>query len=166
MKIELKNDGTWCDFVEKFFLRLIVEQRKGVMARIATLLARKGYIIGSICVGKHLEDGEASIVLTVRGEEAEVKNAKDLLGKLIHVISIEMYHESDAVERELCLLKVEKGEDLKAKLSGFDFKVVKEGKDFVVVEIIDYPARIEELVALARKNFKVLDISRSGANAI
>ena len=156
---------------EKFILRLVVDNRKGVMARIATLLARKGYNISSICVGKHIEEGEASVVLTIYGTEAELQQAKNMLGKLVNVISIEMLHRGDVVERELCLIKIRGDGDstesaVKEKASGLQAKIVQRGKGFMVLEVTDYPAKVEEFVKACLKDFEVIDISRSGANAI
>ena len=93
--------------MEKFVLRMVVDNSRGVLARIATLVARKGYNIASICVGKHLEEGEASVVLTIYGNEDEVQGAKSMLGKLVNVISISMHRKSEVSEREHCLVKAE-----------------------------------------------------------
>jgi len=151
---------------EKFYLMIVVDNNKGVMARIATLLARKGYNINSVCVGKHLEGGEALITLSIMGEESEVMNARDLLGKLVNVISIEMARSGDVAERELCLVRLKSSKDMAKKLSGFNVKVLKENNGFAIVEVVDNPAVIEKFLEFAKKEIGILGISRSGSNAI
>lgn len=152
--------------MEKFILKLVVDNTKGVMARIATLLARKGYNISSIAVGKHLNEGEASIILAIYGDEAEVEIAKSTLGKLVNVISIEMRHKSEVAEREHCLLKIRAAEGIEKKLGGFEFRVLQNGNGFAVVELVDYPARVDEFLELANRELEVIDVSRAGTNAI
>ncbi len=152
--------------VEKFIIKIVADNNKGVMARIATLLARKGYNISSICVGSHLEPGEAGITLAINGSEGEVEQATKQLARLVNVISIKALHKSDVAEREHCLVKVKAGSGVKEKLGGSGAKVVQEGQGFVILEIVDYPAKVEEFVELAKKQFEIIDISRAGENAI
>ena len=154
--------------VDKFILKLIVDNTRGVMARIATLLARKGYNIASICVGKHIVEGESSIVLTIYGNENEVETAKNTLGKIVNVISISSTHSSEGVEREHCLVKIAKDGKEKKILSAKDFEArkVQEGAGFMVFEFVDYPPRVNEFVSLVLRECRVIDISRSGTNAI
>jgi len=151
---------------KKFFLKLVVDNQKGVMARIATLLARKGYNIKSVCVGSHLEDGEASIILIIMGEDLEVEIAKNTLGKLVNVISIEKLEENEIVQREDILLKVKKSPDLERKIAPFGAKVSGYTNEFAIIEMLDHPDKVEGFIEFAKKELGVVDISRSGANAI
>ncbi|MFH1391108.1 MAG: acetolactate synthase small subunit [Candidatus Diapherotrites archaeon] len=152
--------------MEKFIIKLIVDNTKGVMARIATLLSRKGYNITSIAVGSHLEEGEASIMLTIWGNETEVELAKNMLEKLINVIDIHKYHESEVIEKEHCLLKIKKTESPVAKLNNKNVVVLRENEGIMVLEYIDHPDKVEALITTAVKELDVLDISRSGTNAM
>jgi len=152
--------------IKKFLLKMVVDNQKGVMARIATLLARKGYNIKSVCVGSHLEEGEASIILIIMGEDLEVEIAKNTLGKLINVISIEKYEESEVVEREDLLVKVRKSPDLEKKIAPFGAKVSGYAKEFAIIEFLDHPDKVEEFIAFAKRELGVVDISRSGANVM
>ena len=149
---------------KKFFLKMIVDNQKGVMARIATLLARKGYNIKSVCVGSHLEEGEASIILIIMGEDLEVEVAKNTLGKLVNVISIEKLEENEIVQREDILLKVKKSVDLEKKIAPFGARISGHTHEFAIIELLDHPDKVEEFIEFAKKELGVVDISRSGAN--
>lgn len=151
---------------KKFFLKMVVDNQKGVMARIATLLARKGYNIKSVCVGSHLEEGEASIIFIIIGKPLDVEVAKNTLGKLINVISIEMYEEKDVVEKEDILLKVRKHPDIEKKISPFGAKISGNAGDYVIIELLDHPDKVEAFIEFAKKELGVVDISRSGANVM
>ena len=151
---------------ERHFLKIIAENKKWVMARIATLLARKGYNIVSICAGDHIEKGESSVILTVTGNEADLQNAEKLLNRLVNVISVSDVREGDVVEREHCLMKIKNSEGFRKKIEGFGAKILKENGDSVFLELVDYPAKVGEFVSMAKKDLHVIDISRSGTNAI
>ena len=153
---------------DRYVLKMVVDSRKGVMARIATLLARKGYNILSISVGRHIEEGEAIIVLAIQGTEAEIFQAKNMLGKLVNVISIESFHKSDVVERELCLLKIKSEGKKKAEelMKGLNAKILAEGKGSIVIEVVDYPNLVGEFTIKALAQLPIIEISRSGPNAI
>lgn len=153
-------------FMEKFLLKLIVENHRGVMARIATLLARKGYNIKSASVGKYLNKEEASIIILVEGSKEEIENAKNLLGKLISVIKIEMFNSDDLIEIENCLIKLKKAEGIEEKISQYNGKVLKENSNYVIVELVENPQKINEFVELMKEEFEIIDISRSGSNAM
>lgn len=152
--------------MEKFLLKLIVDNNRGVMARIATLLARKGYNITSVSVGSHIEEGEASIILTIWGSPREVESAKNMLGKLVNVISIEKYHESEVVEIEDCLIKIKKTSGVEEKIKDFNVKIVRDNDHTTVLEAVNHPDKITELIEFCRKEFEVVDINRSGTNAM
>lgn len=149
----------------KYLLRMIVDSRPGVMARIGTLLSRKGYNIKSICVGKHIEDGNASINLTIKGEEDEIMQAKEQLGKLIDVIKIDAFHESDIVEKEHVLVKIKNANGVGDKIREMGGTIVSEGEE-IVFEFLNHPSKIKDLINKVLNDFEVIDISRSGTNAI
>ncbi|MCR4335459.1 MAG: acetolactate synthase small subunit [archaeon] len=152
--------------MKKFFLKLIVDNNRGVMGRIATLLARKGYNITSVSVGSHVEKGEASIVLTIWGSQEEVESAKNMLGKLINVISSEMYPEEDVIEIEDCLIKIKKVDGIEEKLKGYLAGIIKENNDFAIIKAVDHPYKVESLIKKCQEEFEVIDINRSGTNVM
>ncbi len=148
-----------------FFVRLIAESQRGVMARITGLLARKGYNLKSICAGKHLVSGEASVVMKIEGSEDEIMNAKNILSKVVEVISVSVFEVGSVVERELCLFKVSKDFDFKV-FDGLNHRIVKDANDFFIVEAVDEPRLIDDAVGKAKEQGGLIDISRSGVNAL
>lgn len=148
-----------------FFIKMIAESKKGVMARITALLARKGYDLKSICAGKHLIDGEATVIMKMEGSEDEAMNARNILGKVVEVISVDVYKDHELAERELCLLKVKKDWSLEV-LNGASAKVVKETAEYKVIEIVGTPEVIDSAVEKAKSEEGLIDISRSGINAM
>ncbi|MEK6957545.1 MAG: acetolactate synthase small subunit [archaeon] len=152
--------------MEKYVLRMLVENQKGVMARIATLLARKGYNISSACVGRHFDRNEATIVLMIKGNEDEVQQAKSQLGKVVNVISIEVFPAKDAFLREQALFKIRAKKGLKEMLDSFGAKTLETREGCAIVEFIDRPERMKEFIEAVSKGFEIVEMSRSGTNVI
>ena len=149
----------------KYLLRLIVENQRGVMARIATLLARKGYNIKSICVARHLVEDEASIMLTIEGSNDIVEQAKNQLDKLVNVIKSDYFEESKIVERELALFKVEKKPGVKENMEKHGARLLeKNGR--LLFEFVGSPGEVDSFLEKIRKDFRLIDVSRSGTNAM
>ena len=136
------------------------------MARIATLISRKGYNIKSASVGKYMNKDEASIIILIDGNKEEIENAKNLLGKLISVIKVEMFDSTDLIETENCFVKLKKADGIGEKISRFDAKVLNETDGIVIVETRGKPEKVLEFVEFMKKEFEVIDISRSGTNAM
>ncbi len=150
--------------VEKFLLKMLVENNRGVMARIATLLARKGYNITSISVGSQ-NDGEATIVLSIWGTPNEVEGAKNTLGKLVNVISIEKYTPEEVIEVEDCLIKLRKTGKTDF-FADYNATIVAETNGVIIVRASNHPDKIKGLLERCMKELEVLEFSRSGTNAI
>jgi len=92
-------------------LSVLVENKSGVLARVASLFARRGFNIHSLAVAPTNRARFSRITVVVDLESAPLEQITKQLDKLIHVVKIEELRPTDAVERELMLVTVVKGED-------------------------------------------------------
>ncbi len=92
-------------------LSVLVENKSGVLARVASLFARRGFNIHSLAVAPTNRARFSRITVVVDLESAPLEQITKQLDKLIHVVKIEELRPADAVERELMLVTVVKGED-------------------------------------------------------
>ena len=92
--------------MSKHTLSVLVENKPGVLARIAGLVSRRGFNIDSLAVGptEHPEVSRMTIVVSVEGSPLEQVTKQ--LNKLVEVIKIVELEDRDAIERELLLVKV------------------------------------------------------------
>src|ERR671935_920340 len=90
----------------KHVLSILAENKPGVLARIAGLLARRGFNIDSLAVGPTDDVSIARFTLTVDGAAHPIDQVTKQLHKLVHVIKIRDLEPSDTVARELALFKV------------------------------------------------------------
>src|SRR3990172_6498143 len=85
----------------------LVQDKPGVLARVASLFRRRGFNIASLAVGNSEQAGLSRMTFVVNGDEDTVDQVTKQLGKLIDVVSISDLSDQETVARELALIKVE-----------------------------------------------------------
>ena len=100
----------------RHIITLLVENRAGVLARIAALIAAKGYNIDSLTVGETMDPSISRMSLVVRGDDSVVEQAVKQLNRLIDVIRVTDLTGEEFVERELVLVKVKAKSEAKAEI--------------------------------------------------
>ena len=130
-------------------LSVLVENKPGVLARIAGLFSRRGFNIDSLAVGptEHPEISRMTIVVNV--EDSPLEQVTKQLNKLVEVIKIVELEDSDAIERELLLVKVKADADTRGQVLDavqlFRAKVVDVAPDAVTIEVTGNAAQAQGL---------------------
>jgi len=150
-------------------LSVLVENRAGVLARVASLFARRGYNIWSLAVAPTEDEQFSRITVVVDVESAPLEQVVKQLNKLINVIKISELDPRDSVERELMLLTVRAAPGDRSQvleLVGlFDGRVLDVGHDELTVSLADAPERLDALETLLRPH-GILDLQRTGRVAL
>lgn len=102
--------------VHKHTIGLLVENRSGVLAKIANLIAAKGYNIDSLSVGETYDESMSRMTIVVHGDDAVLEQACKQLNRLIDVIKVQDLTGKKRVERELILLRVASTPDERAEI--------------------------------------------------
>ena len=135
-------------------LSVLVENKPGVLARIASLFSRRGFNIDSLAVGptEHPEISRMTIVVNV--EDSPLEQVTKQLNKLIEVIKIVELEPGDAVERELLLVKVKADPDTRGQVIDvvqlFKAKVVDVSVDAVTIEVTGNHDKLADFLRGAR----------------
>src|SRR5664279_1581967 len=87
-------------------ISVVVENKFGVLARIATLFAARGYNIDSLAVGETEDASVSRMTIVVSGNEAVLEQVEKQLNKLIDVIKVSNFVDEAHLERDLALIKV------------------------------------------------------------
>src|SRR5512142_1272358 len=90
----------------KHTISILVENRFGVLSRVANLFSARGYNIESLSVGETLDPSISRMTLVVRGDEFVIEQVMKQLHKLIDVIKVSDLTDDDYVDRELILIRV------------------------------------------------------------
>ncbi len=150
-------------------LSVLVENKPGVLARVAGLFSRRAFNIHSLAVGptEHPEISRITVVVDV--DELPLEQVTKQLNKLVHVLKIVELDAAKSVQRELLLVKVRcdarQRADVLQVVDLFRAHVVDVAPDSVVIEAIGNPEKLEALLtALAPHDLR--EIVQSGTVAI
>lgn len=150
-------------------LSALVNDRPGVLARIAGLFARRGYNIASITVGSAEEVGYSRMTIVSDGDDAVASQMVAQLLKLIDVIDVTDISKEKVVRRELSLIKVQTGKHTRLEISHilepFRVSIVDVGHSSLTVEVTGDTEKIDALIALLTP-FGVMQIARTGVTAL
>lgn len=150
-------------------LSVLVEDKPGVLTRVAGLFAARGFNIDSLAVGPTAEDGLSRMTIVVHVEGKPLEQITKQLNKLVNVIKILEHEPGEAVERELMLVKVKAmGEDRPRVMeiaTVFRSNVVDVTGSTLTLEATGKPEKLEALLGLLG-DFGVIELSRTGRIAL
>ena len=153
----------------KHVLSILVENKPGVLARIAGLFARRGFNIDSLAVGATDDTSISRITLTLDGAAHPIDQVTKQLHKLVNVIKIRDLEPHEAVARELALFKISADGDSRAQIMQFTDifrgKVIDVSKRSVTVEITGTDDKIEAFERMIRP-FGLIEMVRTGEIAV
>ena len=150
-------------------LSVLVEDKPGVLARIAGLFSRRGYNIASLAVGPTEEEGISRMTICVTVDEFPLEQVTKQLNKLVHVIKIVELEPTSSVQRELVMMKVRADATVRSQVlevtQMFRAKVVDVSPEAVTVEATGTE---DELAALRRmlEPYGVREVVQSGMVAL
>lgn len=153
----------------KHTLAVLVENKSGVLSRVASLFSRRGYNIDSLAVGV-TEDPEISrMTIVVHGDDHVLEQVTKQLNKLVDVIKVSDIGADDAVERELALIKVSADVNTRAEIIQiadiFRARIVDVAPKSMTVEVTGDEGKIQAIEKLLRQ-FGIKEMVRTGKIAL
>ncbi len=153
----------------KHILAVQVENRSGVLSRVASLFSRRGYNIDSLAVGVTEDPTISRMTIVVHGDDSVLEQVKKQLNKLVDVIKVSDLASEDTVGRELALFKVAADENSRAEIMQitdiFRARIVDVGPKSVIVEVTGDEDKILAIENLLQK-FGIKEMVRTGKIAI
>jgi acetolactate synthase-1/3 small subunit len=150
-------------------LSVLVEDQPGVLARIASLFARRGFNIESLAVGPTEAVGVSRMTIVVNVAESPLEQVTKQLNKLINVLKIVELDNSAAVQRELLLVKVKADSKTRSAIletvSLFRAKVVDVATDAITIEATGNHDKIQALLTVLEE-YGIKELVQSGMVAI
>jgi acetolactate synthase-1/3 small subunit len=155
--------------MSKHTLSVLVENRPGVLTRVAGLFARRGFNIHSLAVGPTEHPDVSRITVVVDVEDLPLEQVTKQLNKLINVIKIVELEQPASVQRELLLVKVRADMQTRSNVLEtvqlFRAKVVDVAPDAVTVEVTGNPDKLEAFLKVVEP-FGIRELVQSGLVAI
>ena len=154
----------------KHTIAVLVENRFGVLARVAGLFSARGYNIDSLTVSETQDPSVSRMTIVVNAEDERIlEQIKKQLNKLIDVITVTDFTKKAYAERELAFIKVlidaKTLPQLRRIIKRAKAEILEKKPDYIVVEVAADADHVRNLIN-ELKGFKVLELVRSGRVAV
>ncbi len=155
----------------KHTISVLVENKFGVLARVAGLFSARGYNITSLTVSETLDPTISYMTMVIQAEDERVlEQIKKQLNKLIDVITVTDFTKKEHADRELILVKVNYSPKDRTKLQGivdkYAAKIIQQHKgDSAILEIVGEQPRIKQAIE-ALAEFGIKELVRTGRIAM
>jgi len=155
--------------VNQHTLSVLVENKPGVLSRVAGMFTRRGYNIDSLAVSPTERDDRSRMTITVDASRFPVEQITKQLDKLINVIKVRDLDPENMVASELGLFKVSTTESPRAEVLAivdiFEGKIVDVTRDSLIIQATGTTAELENLEELLRNN-GLIEMVRTGVVAL
>ena len=153
----------------KHILSILVENKPGVLTRIASLFARRGFNIDTLAVGPTDDERFSRITLTLDGAKHPIDQVTKQLHKLVNVLKIRDLEPHETLARELALFKVSADGATRAEVMQicevFRAKIVDLDRRSLVVEVTGTCDKVDAFERLVRP-FGLVEMARTGEIAV
>ena len=147
----------------------LVEDRPGVLNRVASLFRRRGFNIESMAVGPTDQEGLSRMTIVVDGATTVVEQVEKQLYKLIDVVKVDDITHKGVVARELCLLKVRCGNGRRSEIIQLahvlNARVADVGESTVVLEVVGDEDDVDNVIRVMRP-YGIVELARTGRIAM
>ncbi len=153
----------------KHVISVLVQNKSGVLARVAGLFSGRGFNIDSLCVAETLDPTKSRMTIVVDGDDRILEQVNKQLNKLIDTIKITDFKGGEYVDRELALLKVNVSSSTRSEVMQivdiFRARIVSVNHSTLIVEITGNESKLAAFIDLLR-SFGIKEISRTGKIAM
>ena len=153
----------------KHTLVALVEDRPGVLNRVASLFRRRSFNIQSLAVGSSEHPGLSRMTIVAVGDSAQIEQVRKQLDKLVNVVKVSDITEENMVTRELALIKVKTTASTRSEIMQivgvFRANIVDVSPGSLTVEVTGDEDKVDSLLGLLR-DFGVKEVSRTGRIAL
>ena len=149
----------------KHNIAVIVENKSGVLTRIAGLFSRRSFNIDSLSVGETDNPEYSRMTITVQGDRDVLEQVIKQLSKLINVIRVTELDPSESLERELAVIKVsvdrENRSEIMQIVNIFRARIIDVSQRSMIIEVTGDEEKVDAIVQLLRQ-FGIKELARTG----
>ena len=150
-------------------LSVLVENKPGVLARVAGLFSRRGFNIESLAVGPTEHDDVSRMTIVINVDDVPLDQVRKQLDKIVTVVKVQDISGEDFVERDLMLIKIKTTAQQRTEIvllvEMFRGKVVDISADSMMLEISGQERKIEAFIELIRP-YGIIELARTGRIAL
>ncbi|MBR0164038.1 MAG: acetolactate synthase small subunit [Lachnospiraceae bacterium] len=148
---------------------VLVENRAGVLAKVAGLFSRRNFNIDSLVVGETDAHDVSCMTIVSSGDERTIEQIEKQLNKKLDVIKVKTFREADAIDRELMLVKVKYNKtnrrDIMENCEICHARIVDMSRGYMMIQICDTTEKVE-LFLQVLKGISIVEVARTGTVAL
>ncbi|MCR4586182.1 MAG: acetolactate synthase small subunit [Lachnospiraceae bacterium] len=153
----------------KRIFSVLVENRSGVLCKVAGLFSRRSFNIDSLAVGETDDNAVSMMTILSSGTEQTLEQIEKQLNKKLDVIKVKTFEESKAVTRELMLIKVKynKGNrrEIMETCEVMKAEIVDMSEKMMILQICDTPEKIRLMISMLSQ-VSIVEVARTGTLAL
>jgi acetolactate synthase-1/3 small subunit len=150
-------------------ISILVENKFGVLARVAGMFSGRGFNIDTLNVGPTLDASASRMTIVVRGDDKVLEQVNKQLDKLVDVIDVQDFRDEEYVDRELLLLRVNATSKTRPEVMQicdiFRAKIIDVQTETLAIEVTGTESKIRKFLLLMER-FGVRDLTRTGKVAL
>lgn len=148
---------------------VLVENRSGVLCKVAGLFSRRSFNIDSLAVGETDDSMVSCMTIVSSGDERTIEQIEKQLNKKLDVIKVKTFDETASISRELMLIKVKYNRnnrrDIMETCEIMKADIVDMSKSLMIIQICDVPEKINLLINMLQ-SVSVVEVARTGTLAL
>lgn len=148
---------------------VLVENRSGVLCKVAGLFSRRCFNIDSLAVGETDDPTVSCMTIVSSGDERTVEQIEKQLNKKLDVIKVKTYEEPQSISRELMLIKVKYNRnnrrDIVETCGIMKAEIVDMSKHYMIIQICDVPDKIRLMFTMLQ-SISIVEVARTGTLAL
>ena len=148
---------------------VLVENRSGVLCKVAGLFSRRCFNIDSLAVGETDDPAVSCMTIVSSGDERTIEQIEKQLNKKLDVIKVKTFDESKSISRELMLVKVKYNRnnrrDIMENCDIMKAQIVDMSKNMMIIQICDVPERIHLFIKMLQ-SISIVEVARTGTWAL
>lgn len=155
--------------MKKRIYSVLVENRSGVLCKVAGLFSRRCYNIDSLAVGETDDSSVSCMTIVSSGDERTIEQIEKQLNKKLDVIKVKTFEEQQCITRELMLIKIKYNKNNRREIMEIceimKVSVVDMSKHYMMLQICDDPEKIRLLINLLQ-SISIVEVARTGTLAL
>lgn len=148
---------------------VLVENRSGVLCKVAGLFSRRCFNIDSLAVGETDDPMVSCMTIVSSGDQRTIEQIEKQLNKKLDVIKVKTFEENSSISRELLLMKVKYNKsnrrDIMEICEIMHAQIVDMSKSMMLIQMCDIPERIQLLISMF-KTVSIVEVARTGTLAL
>ena len=148
---------------------VLVENRSGVLCKVAGLFSRRCFNIDSLAVGETDDPDVSCMTIVSSGDKRTIEQIEKQLNKKLDVIKVKTFDESISISRELLLMKVKYNKsnrrDIMEICEIMNAHIVDMSKNMMLIQMCDIPERVQLLIGMF-KTVSIVEVARTGTLAL